>query len=474
MAVTGIRGVTGSLKRSIAYVTNPDKTDVISDEREPEECRNEPNIESGTVRYVAGINCSTGRVYEEMTAIREQYDRPGHNIAYHGYQSFRKGEVTPEEAFAIAKETARILWGRDYQVLVSVHTNTSHIHSHFLINSVSFTTHFKFENSKQDMVRLRTVSDRLCLFHGKSIVRHPRPNPSKNLQKFLAKGGRTLTDMMLDECRFYAAHTETLDGFTTCMYLAGYDYNANTNALRFPGHKKYTSLNRIPGLSKENLPARFNLLSPYDFDINPLPVYWPETFALQQYLQKASSPDREIGVRLLTQDPSKMIDFVVRSLQAFSKNPQCLSIVAPEFRAERKNLEPLTKLQELLVKEQIHTPKELTQLAKDNRSEWNKARAERNQVYQKMYHTKNPELKREYAAEYSEKKTKTDELSKRQQALEQLGKNPKQMLSGLERFSGMLTAELSLEKECHLEKETIKARNEARERAISRDRGYAR
>lgn len=42
-----------------------------------------------------------------MMATKKRFDKTGGNVAYHGYQSFQTGEVTPEEAHKIGLETAR-------------------------------------------------------------------------------------------------------------------------------------------------------------------------------------------------------------------------------------------------------------------------------------------------------------------------------------------------------------------------------
>lgn len=88
--------------------------------------------------FVGGINCSKQNAYGEMVAVQKRFGNRGSVVAYHGIQSFRAGEVTPEMAFEIGKETARRMWGDRYQVLVTVHLNTENVHCHFVVNPVSF------------------------------------------------------------------------------------------------------------------------------------------------------------------------------------------------------------------------------------------------------------------------------------------------------------------------------------------------
>ena len=59
----------------------------------------------------------------------------GGNVAYQGYQSFQTGEATPEEAHKIGLETARRMWGNEYEIVVTTHLNTDNVHNHFVVNS---------------------------------------------------------------------------------------------------------------------------------------------------------------------------------------------------------------------------------------------------------------------------------------------------------------------------------------------------
>ena len=94
----------------------------------------------------------------------------GKVVAYHGIQSFKTGEVTPEEAFSIGKETARRMWGDKYQVLVTVHLNTQSTHCHYVVNPCSFKDGQKFKNKIGDHLELRKVSDAVCREYGKSVL----------------------------------------------------------------------------------------------------------------------------------------------------------------------------------------------------------------------------------------------------------------------------------------------------------------
>ena len=162
MATTGFWPVKGSLKKVLSYADNPDKTTdrKYLDDDLAQVLRYAQNDEKTDRRmYVSGINCSADHAYEDMMATKRRFGKLGGNVAYHGYQSFRTGEVTPEQAHQIGIETARSMWGDEYEVLVTTHLNTDNIHNHLIANSVSFRTGKKFENHVKDHYRLREISD---------------------------------------------------------------------------------------------------------------------------------------------------------------------------------------------------------------------------------------------------------------------------------------------------------------------------
>ena len=177
MATTGFWPIKGRLKDAIDYAENPDKTtdSKYLDEDLYSALRYAVNDEKTDKKmYVSAINCPKQLAYETMMDTKRRYGKLGGNVAYHGYQSFKTGEVTPEEAHTIGMETARRMWGDDYEIVVTTHLNTDNIHNHIVVNSVSFRTGRKFENHVADHYRLREISDAVCQEHGKSVLKNAK------------------------------------------------------------------------------------------------------------------------------------------------------------------------------------------------------------------------------------------------------------------------------------------------------------
>ena len=232
MASTGFWPVKSRLKEVIDYAENPDKT---TDKRFLDEDLwaalryVENDKKTDQTMYVSGINCPKQRAYQCMMATMRRYGKLGGNVAYHGYQSFVSGEVTPEEAHAIGVETAKRMWGKDYEIVVTTHLNTDNIHNHFVVNSVSFKTGRKFENHIRDHVELRQISDAVCKEHGKSVIPFTRFYSNKKEYWMRKDGKMSHRDMLrrdVDEALSKSGSFAEMEYYLKCLgYRFARDYN---------------------------------------------------------------------------------------------------------------------------------------------------------------------------------------------------------------------------------------------------------
>lgn len=60
---------------------------------------------------MSGVNCHPSNVFEQMIQTKKNAHKEDGVLAFHGYQSFAPGEVTPEVAHAIGVELAQKMWG---------------------------------------------------------------------------------------------------------------------------------------------------------------------------------------------------------------------------------------------------------------------------------------------------------------------------------------------------------------------------
>mgnify|MGYP000954476313 CR=1 FL=1 len=118
----------------------------------------------------------TKRLYEQTTGRRQKSDV----IAYQVRQSFRPGEVTPEEANRIGYEFAeRFLKGK-HAFIVATHTDRAHIHNHIIYNSTALDGTRKFRDFFFSALAVQRLSDLICLEHQLSVI---QKKPYRERQK---------------------------------------------------------------------------------------------------------------------------------------------------------------------------------------------------------------------------------------------------------------------------------------------------
>ena len=201
MAVTSLWRVKGYIGKVLLYAENPDKTTEpkqipIAQEfnRDTMEdviayaCREDATNQR---KLVWGLGCTAEKAREQMMNVKKQFQKEDGTIAYHGYQSFAEGEVDPDTAHKIGIALAEELWGDNFQVVVCTHLDkASHIHNHFVINTVSHADGRKFFRSEKDYRRMREVSDRLCREYGLSVIQEPQRKGKHYSQYDAEKNGR--------------------------------------------------------------------------------------------------------------------------------------------------------------------------------------------------------------------------------------------------------------------------------------------
>ena len=183
MAVSKIWPVRYSLKRVLDYAANPDKTEKkdYSDEQYQAlaDVLSYAENEEKTERefYVEGINCNPAEAREQFVMIKQQYGKEDGIQAYHGYLSFKEQDITPELAQQVGMEFAQRVWGERFQVVVTTHLNTHHLHCHFVINSVSFIDGKRLQNEEKAWIKFRHIADDVCQEFG--LFYDPNPDYTK-------------------------------------------------------------------------------------------------------------------------------------------------------------------------------------------------------------------------------------------------------------------------------------------------------
>lgn len=204
MATTAIWDVKGWLGKILIYAENPEKTEnpkvydkenLTDEERQGlgdvisyamrEEATTSEEIKE---QFVTGVNCSPNTARAEMLAVKKRFGKNDGIVAFHGYQSFAENEVTPEIAHEIGVKLANELWGDRFQVIVATHLDKkSHLHNHFVLNSVSFIDGYRYNDCTKTYMEIRKASDRLCKEYGLSVIENPKRGKSKHYGEWKAE-----------------------------------------------------------------------------------------------------------------------------------------------------------------------------------------------------------------------------------------------------------------------------------------------
>lgn len=261
MAVTSIWSIKGRVDKVINYVRNPEKTietghealaslHVIDDvvEYAADEVKTERRS------YVSCLNCREDTAAEQFVETKQLWGKMGGRVCYHGYQSFKAGEVNAETAHEIGVKLASELWGDRFEVVVATHCNTGHYHNHFVINSVSLEDGRKFYNSPADYARMREVSDRLCREYAISVIENPRGR-TKDYTEWQAEhdGSPTFRGTIRADIDRAILASTTERGFFQVLAKMGYQFKIRGKsgaplkypALKPPGAKGYFRFHKL-------------------------------------------------------------------------------------------------------------------------------------------------------------------------------------------------------------------------------------
>ena len=155
------RTVGTAISAIIDYVENPGKTD--------------------NGRLITSWQCDSRVADSEFLFSKQQYIRNTGRvrgaddvIAYHLRQSFRPGEITPEEANRLGCELAQRFTKSNHAYIVCTHIDRAHVHNHIIWNSTALDEQRKFRNFWGSTRAVRRLNDTICVENGYSIVADPK------------------------------------------------------------------------------------------------------------------------------------------------------------------------------------------------------------------------------------------------------------------------------------------------------------
>ena len=286
MPTTKIWDVSAHVSKLLAYVANKNKTTMEFENKNFDESERlaaeilglpYDHFATEEKKFVSGINCTPENAKEIMLSLLDDTDSSDIQ-AYHGYQSFKPNEVTPDVAHAIGVQLANELWGEDFPVIVATHIDKGHVHNHFCLSATGFSGK-RYHDCKATYKLMRDTSDRLCREYGLSVIEKPKQQGTKHIAEVHAKqqGIPTIRDQIRADIDSVVKYEVTLKSFYKRMQLLGYKFEYRGQYLRIKpyGYNKFFRMDKLGAeYTEEGLQARMA----YNWRnglLRALPIYKP-------------------------------------------------------------------------------------------------------------------------------------------------------------------------------------------------------
>lgn len=212
--------------------------------------------------FISSYECDPKTADEEFLLSKRQYqhitgrEHRNNIIAYQIRQSFKPGEITPEEANRIGYETAMRWTKGNHAFFVATHIDKAHIHNHIIYNSTSLDYTKKFRNFIRSGLAVQRLSDIVCLENGLSVI---TPKPYKErIKRTVFPKKRTYRDELCEAIDLVLKEKpKTFDGFIQLLAERGFVFkDGKQAALKGQKQKRFIRLSSLgDGYSKEELQA---------------------------------------------------------------------------------------------------------------------------------------------------------------------------------------------------------------------------
>lgn len=212
MAITKMKhikesGGSNGLKRSIAYIMNPDKTE-----------------EGLLVGGNAGV--SVQEVLDAMMETKHHFGKEKGRQGYHFVISWKPGDITEDLAYEVAGTFCKRYLGDNYDHVYAVHTDQDHIHAHIVFNSVNRQDGYKYHYEKGDWEKyIQPVTDAVCLEHGlQDLSMQKTGERGLHYAEHQAEkeGLPTLTKIVRADIDRMILQADSFEDFLDCMRRLGY------------------------------------------------------------------------------------------------------------------------------------------------------------------------------------------------------------------------------------------------------------
>ena len=354
--------------------------------------------------FVTGVNCNRDTALAEMIKTQIKFDKTTGNVAYHAYQSFKRGEITPELAHKIGVELAKQMFPK-YQVLVATHLNTGTYHNHFVINSVNMFTGKKFDCNKGAYFRFRCLSDELCEKYNLTVIKNPKGRTARNIYFAEKRGEPTKYNLMRQAIDEAMEMCINYGQFKKIMYKKGYiindDYNRKYPTIRSINDTKAVRMYRLGKKYTPNAIAEKVRNNPYHYQ-NKYLEFTKVKKRRNVKRGKYKGSFEFISVVSLTLELIFLTLFHLMGYRKVATKNKSYTPLSPEMKEEVRKLQRCSNQVRLVCKEKLNTLDEVKVFISKINDEMNDYIDLRQNYRKKLRNCKDEELVKEYKSKISD------------------------------------------------------------------------
>ena len=402
MAITKIWPVKDNLSRVYRYISNENKTtEDISDGLNEVLTYTTQGYKTNEKEYITGINCSPATAVKQMIHTKKSYGKDDGVLAFHAVQSFKPGELTPEQCHEIGVKLAGLMWGDRFEVVVSTHLDRHHLHNHFVVNSVSFMDGKKFDNNRKDYNQFRTLSDDLCNGYNLSVIHSNGKGMHHSEWEAVKEGKPYFRQLIKHDVDVVLSYARNMDQFVEGLQDMGYEVSTSRKyiAVKHPQGqrmRRLKSLLRDGRYDEEHIEERLynNLILPMVKvqDAVPSHFYRGESRKLK-------------GFRALYFKYMYMLG-IIHASDTPKRYPSA------ELRRDLIYMDKITEENTFLGKNNLETIEDVTAFKSKLDEEIHDLINDRKKIYGKLKRVKNEELKVQYESDRDDITSKIVHLKK--------------------------------------------------------------
>ncbi|MFT9057069.1 MAG: relaxase/mobilization nuclease domain-containing protein [Ethanoligenens sp.] len=173
----------------------------------------------------------TGRSREHRTDV----------ITHLVIQSYKRGEITPEDANRLAYKTVMEFTKGEHAFFVCTHIDRKNVHTHVYFNSTALDATRKFRNHYNSYKTLRAINDRLCKEHGYFVIEHPKEKGKSYKEWSAEKAGTSWKAKLHQTIDAALPSAADFNDFLARMRESGYEIKRDKHiAFRAPGQERFT------------------------------------------------------------------------------------------------------------------------------------------------------------------------------------------------------------------------------------------